>query len=139
MRRSFLLTLMAPALGQRRMEFKDLERRIQPAAGLRRDEWDRHANGGGRVQRSAMVAPTAFVGPNTIVSGEARVLDFAQIVDEASVTASAVVGGHALVGGCAYVGGRAKVIGEARIIGSAEVAGFFLWLQEKLAWGSIGR
>jgi hypothetical protein len=37
------------------MEFKDLERRIQPPAGLRREEWDRHANGGGWVQKSALV------------------------------------------------------------------------------------
>jgi UDP-3-O-[3-hydroxymyristoyl] glucosamine N-acyltransferase len=118
------------------MEFKDLERRIQPAAGLRREEWDRHSNGGGWVQKPATVAATTFVGPNTIVSGEARVLDFAQIIDEACVTASAVVGGHALVGGSAYVGGRAKVVGEARVIGTAEVAGFFAMVSGEVSGGT---
>lgn len=116
---------MLQLVGHRRVEFKDLARRIQPPAGLRREEWDRHPNGGGWVQKSAWVAPTAFVGPNTIISGEARILDFATIVDEASITGSATVAGRALVGGSAYVGGQAKILGIARIIGTAEVGGFF--------------
>ena len=130
-----MLTLVMPCT-YRRMEFRDLARRIQPPAGLWAHEWQQHELGGGWVQKTARVAPTAFVGPNVVVSGEAQILDFAEIMDEASITGAAIVAGHALVGGSAYVGGQAKVIGVARIIGTAEVGGFFLMTEGEITGGS---
>jgi len=107
------------------MEFRALARRIQPAEGLLRDDWDRHHNGGGWVQKSALVSPTAYVGPRAIVSGEARVLDYVQLIDEASVTDLALIAGKAVIGGTVTVGGNAKIFGVARVLGDAQVGGVF--------------
>jgi carbonic anhydrase/acetyltransferase-like protein (isoleucine patch superfamily) len=130
-----LLKMAVASTVHSRIEFRELARRIQPPAGLRREEWDTHPNGGGWVQRTANVASTAYVGPNTIVSGDAQILGYARIVDEASVTGAAIVCDRALVGGKAHVGGRAKVVGTTRIIGNAEVAGFFAMAHGELRDG----
>lgn len=112
-------------LPTRRMSFRELARRIQPAEGLIPRDWAPHCNGGGWVQKTAHVAATAFVGPFAIVSGDARVLDVARILDEASVTDMAFIAGEAVVDGMASVGGHAKVFGNARISGEAQVGGLF--------------
>ena len=121
---------------QRRVEFLDLARRIQPAGGLRPDEWTQHANGGGWIQRSAHADPTAYLGPFTIVSGEARVLQNARILDEASVTGMAIIGGQAIVGGSAYVGGQAKIGGTAKVLGTADVGAFFSMSEGEITAGT---
>jgi UDP-3-O-[3-hydroxymyristoyl] glucosamine N-acyltransferase len=115
-----------------RLDFRQLARRIQPAEGLIRKDWDMHPNGFGWVQKSAFVSKMAYVGPYAIVSGEARILDSAQIVDEASVTDAAVVAGNAVIGGFASVGGHAKIFGCARVVGDAQVGGLF-----SLSYGEI--
>jgi UDP-3-O-[3-hydroxymyristoyl] glucosamine N-acyltransferase len=117
------------------MKFMELAGRIQPAGGLRLEEWGQHENGGGWVQKTARVAETAYVGPLTIISGEAQILQCARIVDEASVTGMAIVAGNALIGGRAYVGGQAKVGGDAKILGSTEVGGFFSMTDGELTTG----
>jgi len=121
---SLAKTLCFPAPG---VPFRRLAGRIQPAEGLLREDWAKHPNGGGWVQKTAFVSRTAYIGPYAVVSGNARVLDFARIIDEATITDTATIAGNAVVGGKAHVGGRAKLFGTARVLGDAQVGGeFFL-------------
>lgn len=108
-----------------RLPFSKLAARIQPAEGLRRDDWAPHPNGGGWVHKTAFASATAYVGPYAIVSGNARVLDHARVIDEASVTDTALVAGHAVIGGKARVSGHATIFGTARVLGNAQVGGEF--------------
>jgi NDP-sugar pyrophosphorylase family protein len=107
------------------LPFARLAKRIQPAEGLLRSDWDQHPNGGGWVQKTAFVAATAYIGPYAVVSGNARVLDLARIIDDASVTDTALIAGHAVVGGTAHVGGHAKIVGTAQVYGDAQIGGEF--------------
>jgi UDP-3-O-[3-hydroxymyristoyl] glucosamine N-acyltransferase len=106
------------------VEFEDLDRRLHAPEDLSPQDWQRHGNGRGWVEKTATVASTAFVGPNAIVLGNAQVLDQACITGEAIVTAGAIVAGAAYVGGRARIGGLAKISGTARILGDARVAGY---------------
>jgi hypothetical protein len=123
-RLSLAKNLCFPAPG---LPFRKLAGRIQPAEGLLREDWEKHPNGGGWVQKTAFVSKTAFIGPYGVVSGNARVLDFARIVDEATITDTAMIAGNAVIGGKARVGGHAKIIGTACVSGNAHVGGeYFL-------------
>jgi len=124
------------AFPEQRLDFGDLARHIQPPGGLRAQDWVRHSNGGGWVQRTARVAPTAFVGPYAIVSGEAQVLDSARILDEACITGMARVFDEAIVAGRAHVGGQALVFGLARILGTADVGAQFTISEGELFSGA---
>ena len=117
------------------MSFLKLAGRIQPAEGLLAEDWAKHPNGGGWVQKTAFVSQTAHVGPHAIVSGNARVLDFARIIDEASITDTAVIAGHAVIGGKAHVGGHAKIFGAAQVLGVAQIGGEFSLHRGKLRHG----
>jgi len=119
------------------MKFEDLARHLQPPEGLRRENWKKHANGGGWVETSATVAPTAFIGPNAIVTDEAQVLDTARVEGKAVVGGCAIVADESVITDRARINEMAKVFGKSRVGGTTSVGGYAVLRDAELESGNL--
>jgi carbonic anhydrase/acetyltransferase-like protein (isoleucine patch superfamily) len=86
-------------------------------------EWHQHANGGGWVKNTAMVAGSAYIGADALVYGNAYISGNAQVYGDAKVYDNAHVGNNAQVYGDAKVHHNASVYGDAHVFGDAQVCG----------------
>ena len=102
------------------MTFTELQKIVGPQE---ESNWTQHPNGGGWVQKTALVEPTALVEERAIVFGTARVSGDAWVYGTAQVSGNAHVSGTAQVSGTARVSGNAQVNGTARVSGNAHVFG----------------
>ena len=86
-------------------------------------DWHRHVNGGGWVQKTAIVDDSAQVSGNVRVSGNAQVSGNSRVFGDAQVSGDAWVSGNVRVSGDARVSGNSRVFGDARVSGDAWVSG----------------
>ena len=80
--------------------------------------WHQHANGGGWVQNTALVANTAFVASTARIKDCARIGDYAEIRDYAEIGDYAWIGHYVWIKDCARIGDYVSIGHSAEIGGT---------------------